>query len=314
MKNILVTGATGFIGACLVEDLVKENYNVSIIVRKESNIWRLNKVINKIKIYYCDIVNKDELESIAHKINPEYIFHLATYGAYYFQQDDDLIINTNLIGTKNLVEAFTKVNYKAFVNIGSSSEYGIKNECMKENDFIEPINIYGVSKAAQTLYCNMIYKTQNKPIGTVRFFSVYGNYEDKTRLVPSVILACLKGENPKLANGEAVRDFIYIKDVIEFLKFIAFKEKIGGKIYNLGSGSQCSVKQMVQTIIKESGTVVNPMWGKLEGRKSDATQKWEADMSLVKKELNWIPKYDLNKGIKQSIEWFKNNMELYDYF
>lgn len=311
MKRILVTGAAGFVGACLVEDLVKENYDVSIIVRKTSNLWRLNKVIDKIKIYYCDITNKIELGNIAEKINPEYIFHLATYGAYYFQDNDDLIIKTNVIGTRNLIEAFSKINYKAFVNVGSSSEYGTKNEAMKESDFLEPINVYGVTKATATLYCNMIYNTQKKPIGTVRFFSIYGNYEDKTRLIPSVILSCLKGQNPKLANEEAVRDFIYVKDVIEFLKLVAFTEKIGGKIYNLGSGLQHSVKEMSEAIINESGVKVKPIWGQLEGRKSD-TLKWEADMSLVKEELNWIPKYDLNEGIKESIKWFQDNISLYD--
>lgn len=313
MKKVLVTGAAGFIGACLVEDLVKENYDVSIIIRKTSNTWRLNKIIDKVRIYYCDITNKSELEEVARISKPEYIFHLATYGAYYFQNNDDLIIKTNIMGTKNMVEAFSKVNYKAFVNVGSSSEYGVKKENMKESFFLEPINIYGVSKAAATLYCNMVYKAQNKPIGTVRFFSVYGNYEDKTRLIPSVILACLKDKNPKLANGEAVRDFIYIKDVIEFLKLVVFTEKISGKIYNLGSGVQHSVREMTETIIKESGKKVKPMWGELEGRKSD-TLKWQADMSLVKKELNWMPKYNLNQGVKESIKWFRDNRSLYNSF
>lgn len=310
MKRILVTGAAGFIGACLVEDLVLEKYEVSIIVRETSNLWRLNKVIDKIKVYYCDITNKKKLEEIAQKANPEYIFHLATYGAYYFQEENDLIIKNNIIGTQNLVEAFSKIDYKSFVNVGSSSEYGIKNNPMKENDLLEPINIYGISKAASTLYCDMVNKTQGKPIGTVRLFSAYGNYEDKTRLIPSVILSCLKGESPQLANRDAVRDFIYIKDIIDFLKTVAFKEKIIGKIYNLGSGKQRSIGEVVNIIIKEFNEDIKPRWGELEGRKSD-TSKWEADMCLVKSELNWEPRYDLNQGIKESIDWFKKNSGLY---
>lgn len=311
MKEVLITGAAGFVGASLVEDLVRENYNVSVIVRKSSNLWRLNKVLDKIKVYYCNINNKAELTKVAEEVNPDYIFHLATYGAYYFQTDNRLIIETNVIGTMNLIEAFSNANYKAFVNIGSSSEYGTKSESMKENDILEPVNTYGVAKAAITLYCNMIHKTQNKPIGTVRLFSVYGKYEDKTRLVPSVILASLKDESPKLANGSAARDFIYIEDVIDFLKLIAFKEKIAGKVYNLGSGKQHFVKEMVDTIIEESNAKLEPMWGSLEGRQSDTT-KWEADMTLVKEEFNWFPKYDLKQGVKETIEWFKNNMDLYD--
>ncbi|MEG2291505.1 MAG: NAD-dependent epimerase/dehydratase family protein [Clostridium sp.] len=309
--EILVTGAAGFVGACLVENLISENYNVSIIVRQTSDLWRLSKVIKKVKIYYCDMKNKSELKKIAEIIKPKYIFHLATYGAYYFQEDDNLIVETNIIGTKNLVEALTEVDYKSFVNVGSSSEYGVKSDKMKEVDFLEPINMYGVSKAAATMYCNMINKTQNKPIGTVRLFSVYGEYEDKSRLIPSVILSCLKNKNPKLANGIAVRDFIYIKDVIEFLKIVAFKGNIGGKVYNLGSARQYSVEEVVKIIIEESKTEVKPIWGELNGRKSD-TLNWEADMSLVKKEFNWIPKYNVNSGIRESIKWYRKNMNLYE--
>lgn len=311
MKRILVTGAAGFIGACLVEDLVKENNKISIIVRNVSNLWRLNKIIDKIKVYYVDITNKQEVKKAISDINPEYIFHLATYGAYYFQEDEELIMQTNIIGTKNLVEASSTINYKSFVNIGSSSEYGMKKESMKENDFLEPINSYGVAKAAATLYCNMIHKTQKKPIGTVRLFSVYGNYEDQTRLIPSVVLSCLKGKSPILANRNAVRDFIYIKDVIEFLKFIAFEEKIEGKIYNLGSGLQYSIEEVVRMIINESGAKVKPEWEKLAGRKSD-TDKWQSDMNLVKEELNWTPQYDLKEGIKETIKWFRENLYLYN--
>lgn len=311
MKKVLVTGATGFIGASLVEKLVKEECDVAVILRKNSNLWRLGKVINKIKIYNCDITDANELDKIADEISPEYIFHLATYGAYFYQSDDDLIIKTNIIGTKNMVEAFSRVNYKSFVNIGSSSEYGIKSENMRETDVLEPINMYGVTKATSTLYCSMIHKTQNKPIGTVRLFSVYGSYEDKTRLFPSVILACLNGENPKLANADAVRDFIYIKDVINFLTMVAFNEKIGGKIYNLGNGQQHAISEIADQIIKGTHAFVNPEWGQLKGRASD-TIKWEADMSFVKRELGWESEFSLEKGIEDSIKWFIENKDLYD--
>ncbi|MBZ9624565.1 GDP-mannose 4,6-dehydratase [Clostridium sp. FP2] len=310
-KNILVTGSTGFVGACLVEDLVKCKYNVNVIVRKSSNLWRLQKVIDEINIYYADITNKNEMEEVVKKVNPEYIFHLATYGAYYFQENEEIIINTNLIGTKNLVDVCSKVDYKAFVNIGSSSEYGVKLNKMEETNVLEPINVYGVSKAAATLYCNMIHQTQQKPIGTVRLFSVYGKYEDCTRLVPSVILSCLRGENPKLADGTAVRDFIYVQDVLDVLKRLAFEERIGGKIYNLAYGEQHSVKQMVDTILVESKVDLEPIWGSLKGRKSD-TKKWQSDMTLLKAELEWEPKYNLEKGIKETIEWFEENIDLYN--
>ncbi|WP_066022709.1 MULTISPECIES: NAD-dependent epimerase/dehydratase family protein [Clostridium] len=309
-NKILVTGSTGFIGACLVENLVKNNFDVNIIIRESSNIWRLRKVINSVTVHYADITDFDKVNKVVNCVKPDYIFHLATYGAYYYQQDDNEIIKTNIIGTKNLVDCCSKIDYKAFVNVGSSSEYGMKSCAMKESDILEPINVYGITKAAATNYCNMIYKTQGKPIGTVRLFSVYGKYEDKTRLIPSVILSCLRNENPKLANKFAVRDFIYVEDIVELLKYVAFEGKIAGKIYNAGSGHQMSIEEMASVIIDECAGNFEPLWGELSGRSSD-TDSWEADMSLVYKELDWKPKYNVRSGIKESVAWFKKNIDLY---
>lgn len=312
MKDkVLITGATGFVGACLTENLVREDYQVNIVARENSNTWRLNKIINDVNVINAELSNEDQVIKIVNNIKPEIIFHLATYGGYAFQQDKEKVINTNFIGTVNLINACCNIDFNAFINVGSSSEYGVKSVSMKETDLLEPINTYGVSKSAATLYCQMLAKTQKKPIATVRLFSPYGYYEDKTRLIPSVILACLNNENPKLASGDAVRDFIFIEDAIELLKKVSRYSNISGKIYNAGSGTQHSVKKMVNTIISISNSNAKPEWGCVEGRKSDIASKWEADMSFVKDELDWMPKFSLARGVEKTIQWFKENIKLY---
>ncbi|MCY6482749.1 GDP-mannose 4,6-dehydratase [Clostridium aestuarii] len=309
-KKILITGASGFVGSCLAESLVNEGYDVNLIVRSTSNLWRLQKIRNDVKIYYVDLYDEYKLNKIIKVINPEYIFHLATYGGYPFQHEISKIISTNINGTINLINACKNIDYKSFINIGSSSEYGLKENPMRECNLLEPINLYGITKSTATLYCNMIAKTQKKPINTIRLFSVYGYYEDKKRLVPSVILSCLKGEDPKLACGDTVRDFIFVEDVVELLKYIAFDIKTQGKIYNAGYGKQHTVREMVQTIISQCNPNLQPVWNVFKSNRSD-TDRWESDMSLVKKELSWIPKYNLKEGILKDIEWFKNNINLY---
>ena len=309
--KILITGATGFVGAYLTENLVIEDHEVIAVIRTNSNKWRLSKIISNINCLEIDLCDSFNLNTIIKQLNPEIIFHFAAYGGYPFQKETLKIIHTNLIGTVNLVDACLNIDYKAFINIGSSSEYGTKINPMKETDVLEPINAYGVAKASATLYCHMIAKTQNRSIATVRLFSPYGCYEDKSRLIPSVILSCLKGKNPELSSGAAVRDFIFIEDVIELLKTVSSSKNIGGKIYNGGSGKQHSVEEMVNAIIQQVDTKIKPAWGCLEGRVSDAAQKWEADMSLVKRELNWQPKFTLETGVKKTVEWYKKNIELY---
>ncbi|MCL6588760.1 MAG: NAD-dependent epimerase/dehydratase family protein [Firmicutes bacterium] len=310
MSKILITGATGFVGACLTEDLVREGHEVAVILRAFSNKWRLKKALPRIRVIEADLCDATRLGKVIQELNPEVIFHLAAYGGYPFQQDTAQIINTNIIGTVNLVSACSQIDYKRLVNVSSSSEYGAKLEPMRETDLLEPINTYGVAKSAATLYCQMIARTEKKPIVTVRLFSPFGYYEDKSRLVPSVVLACLRGANPKLASGDPVRDFIFIEDVISLLKRVSQADNVNGKIYNGGFGSQHSVAEMVDLIIRKSGAKVRPKWGSLPGRKNDSP-KWEADLSAVKNELKWAPQVSLEAGVEKTIAWFQNNLELY---
>ncbi|WP_238883211.1 NAD(P)-dependent oxidoreductase [Clostridium sp. YIM B02551] len=310
MNRVLITGASGFVGACLTESLVQEGQEVAIVTRNIDNAWRLRKVINNVKIYNLDLCDEDSVKNMINDYKPDKIFNLATYGGYYFQNDTKKILENNIMGTVNLVNACLKLDFKSFINIGSSSEYGTKIDSMTENDILEPINVYGVSKAAATLYCRMIAENEKLPIASVRLFSPYGYYEDKSRLVSSSILSCIRNENPKLASREAVRDFIFIEDALDMMKKVSESENIYGKIYNCGTGKQHSIGDIVETIINISQKNLIPHWGKVEGRKSD-TAKWEADMTLVKKELGWSPKFSLEQGIKKSYEWYKENIGLY---
>ena len=111
------------------------------------------------------------------------------------------------------------------VNTGSSSEYGIKNSAMKESSLLEPVTEYGVSKAAATLFCQSYAVTENLPIVTLRLFSPYGRYEQKSRLVPSVILAALQKINPKISSRQFVRDFIFIDDVLDAYEAVTQSQK-----------------------------------------------------------------------------------------
>lgn len=309
-KKILITGASGFIGACLSENLLREGYEVIAITRNKDKAWRLKKVINDINIYDIDLKNEFAVKNMIKNEKPEIIFNLATYGGYYFQKNNLEILENNIMGTANLLNACLDYQFESFINIGSSSEYGIKKEAMKENDVLEPINTYGVSKLAATLYCKMIALNENLPIATVRLFSPYGYYEDKSRLVSSVILSCLNNQNPKLASKNAVRDFIFIEDVIDILKVVSQSKDISGKIYNCGTGSQHLVSEIVEIIIKQSNKELNPNWGEIEPRKSD-TLKWEADMSFVKSNLEWKPKYSIVEGIAKTYRWYEENIDLY---
>ncbi len=177
MKNrVLVTGATGFVGSNLVRRLVKEGYEVHILTRKTSNMWRLKDIYSSLIDHKVDLSDKDDLLNAVTKINPNNICHLAIYGGYPSQNEDEKILKTNLNGTINLLSALEGIDYDCFINTGSSSEYGKKEFIMKETDICEPNTVYGIAKLSSTLYCNHISAKENKNIGTIRLFSVYGDY------------------------------------------------------------------------------------------------------------------------------------------
>jgi len=311
-KNILITGGAGFIGANFTYKFLDLGCNVHLIEKRESNLWRLEDIKNKIVLHYVDLKNSNKLESLITKLKPRIILHFAAYGTYQGkQQDIQTTIDTNLYGTINLINACRKINFECFINTGSSSEYGEKDKPMKETDLLEPNNLYGITKAATTMYCQDIVKKLGLPIVTMRPFAVYGYFEEKERLIPAVIKSCLTNSELKLSSPKSVRDFIFIEDVIEaYLLAIKNIRAIKGEIFNLGTGKQSTTAKVVRIIKKITNSTIKPEYGEVKIAQSEP-KYWVADISKIKKLLNWQPKYNLEEGLKKNIEWFKKNLYFY---
>jgi nucleoside-diphosphate-sugar epimerase len=311
-KNILITGGAGFVGANFCHKFLELGCDVNLIDRQESNLWRLKDLKEKIKLNFIDLRNYNELESFIIKLNPQIILHFAAYGTYPKEQKDiKNTIETNLLGTINLVNACSKIKLECFINTGSSSEYGIKERPMAETDFLEPDNLYGITKAASTMYCQNMAKKSGLPIVTMRPFSAYGYFEEKDRLIPTIIKACLANEELKLSSPNSVRDFIFIEDIINaYLLAIENIQKIKGEVFNLGTGKQGTIDEVVKTVKKITDSTTEPKYGQIEPAQFEP-KNWVADISKIKKTLNWQPKYNLEKGLEKNIEWFKKNLSFY---
>lgn len=310
IDRILITGATGFVGACLTRRLVNLSGKVHVIVRQSSNLWRIKDLADKINLHYVDLTDIVSLSKMVQRIKPEIIFHLATYGGYHFQQDANKIFETNLTGTRNLLTALSTVGFKAMINTGSSSEYGIKKRPMSEDDLLEPVTEYGVSKAAATLYCQAVARKNNLPVCTLRLFSPYGFFEGAQRLIPSVILACLSGRDPELSSKNPVRDFVFTEDVVDAYLKTASASNLTGQIFNIGSGEEYSVETVVKKIIALTGKKVSPRWGGVKNLRLEPTT-WVADISKTRKFLKWKPVYNLDSGLEKTVNWFRKNHRLY---
>ena len=311
-KNIiLITGASGFIGSVLLRRLVEQKQEVHLILRKESKTWRIADLLEKVTIHYSDLSKVSELIEIVQKIKPTIIYHLATNGAYSYQKDANQIIETNILGTWNLLQACNTTKYDLFVNTGSSSEYGAKKFAIRETDIVEPNSYYAVTKCAQTLLCSFIAKQEHRPIVTIRPFSVYGPYEEPKRFVPTLLHALMFNNEMNRVSPETARDQIYVDDMVDAYLQIDELKNNPGEYFNIGTGIQSTIKEMVDTAIKVTQKKAQFKWGTMEGRSWD-TSNWIADISKARQLLNWAPKVNLEQGLKLTWSWFQKEYHFYD--
>ena len=251
-KRVLITGAAGFVGACLTRALIDEGHDVHAFLRANSNTWRLNGVRHQFTTHIGDLRDTTSVHSAVQESRPDIVFHTATHGAYPKEKNRDAILSTNILGIANLLNALEAHGDCTLINCGSSSEYGWYDRPMRENDPLYPRTDYAVGKAAATLLCQS-EAYRGRPIVTVRLFSVYGPWDDPTRLVPYLMDCCRRGESPRVGDGRQPRDFIYVDDVIDLLRIAGSEPLLSGTILNAGTGNPQTTRDMIDTIMAVCG-------------------------------------------------------------
>src|SRR3989344_6686747 len=307
MKEVIVTGAGGFIGASLTRKLVFQGWRGHVLVREQRVLWRLEDLQQKIVVDRGVLEKPKILSRLMRSLQPRYVYHLATYGAYPSQQDVGKMIKTNIEYTNVLFKSLIDIQVKAIVVAGSSSEYGKKEKSMRESDMPEPNNFYGSTKAAQTYLSLVAAKTHSLPIVVLRLFNVYGPYEEKGRLVRSVIESVLAKKEIHLATGKEARDLVYVDDVVNAFIHASQKKVVGGEIFNIGTGRQTTIHSLAKKVIELTGISVPIILGVYPGREWD-TYHWKADVTKSQRTLGWKAKYDVEKGLKKTILWYRKNL------
>jgi UDP-glucose 4-epimerase len=313
-KKVIITGAGGFVGANLARYMLAQGHAVHLFLRDGFTAWRLEELRPDAQFHTVNFSDADTLDQLVAKIKPDWIFHLAAYGAYSYQNDLSRILETNVNATVNLVEACRKSGFEAFVNTGSSSEYGFKDHACSEQEWVEPNSYYAVTKASATLFCRFTAQKYKLPISTLRLYSVYGPYEEPTRLMPQLIIKGLAGDLPPLVSPTIARDYVYSEDVNRayWLAATVPGQEIGA-VYNVGTGVQTSLSQVVEVARRVLNIAKEPSWGTMPDRAWD-TSVWVADNRQIREKLGWQPEQDFERGFAQMVAWLKSTAFLKEVY
>lgn len=307
--RVLVTGAAGFIGSHLSRELVRRNAEVFLIDRPGTSITRIEDILDKVRVHYVDITDFSSLKNSIREIRPEKIFHLAAYVDVTRDWNIvDEMINVNIKGTLNLLKSLDGVDYDCFVNTGTCEEYGDNPAPFYEDQVPNPVSPYSASKVSATMFCQMLHRTMNLPIVTVRPLLTYGPGQESQMLIPSLIKSVLKGKSFKMTKGEQTRQFNYIDDVVEGFILAGTTPEAIGEVINLGSGAEYRIKDVAKMILNLMGNPIKLEIGALPYRPGE-TMHFYCSNEKAKKILGWRPMVPLKVGLKRTIDWYKNEFD-----
>lgn len=301
----LVSGGSGFVGANLVRALLAEGAEVHLLLRPGRDLWRLDGLHDRLHIHLASLLEAEPVRQIVLETRPDEVYHLAAYGAYPEQDDLRQALMVNLIGTLNLLQPCLEAGVGAFVNAGSSSEYGFTDHPPREGEAPLPNSGYAVGKASATLLAGHFGRQTGARIVSLRLYNIYGPYEEPTRFIPRLVLAALKGKLPPLVSAEVARDFTYVEDAVAAFLLAARHPSVRpGDIFNVGTGVQSTIGSAVDTCRRLLAVSREPVYASMPRRDWD-TSVWVCDRSLVTQRLGWQPRHDFESGLARTIEWFR---------
>jgi dolichol-phosphate mannosyltransferase len=182
-----------------------------------------------------------------------------------------------------------------------------------ETDWLDPNSYYAMTKASATIYCQFAARHYNLNIPTLRLYSVFGPYEDRGRLIPSVITHGLNGDLPPLVDPDICRDFVYVQDVENaYLHLATSQENLSGHVYNLGTGVQTSLRDVVDVATRVFSLSVQPQWGTMPNRSWDTTI-WKANNDKLLRS-GWVPEFSFETGFQRTVAWFNDHLEFRNYY
>ena len=319
MKKVLVTGAAGFIGSHLVEKCVEEGFKVKAFVRYNSkNNWgwlENSKVKNEIEIETGDIRDYDSVYNASKDC--EAVFHLAALiGIPYSYVSPLAYIRTNIEGTYNVLQAAKVRNLNNIIITSTSETYGTAQQVpINEDHPLVGQSPYSASKIAADQIALSYHKSFGLPVKIARPFNTYGPRQSARAIIPTIISQLLNGKTAlDLGNTKPTRDLTYVKDTAAGFIDIFKSEDLIGSATNIGMNEEISVEDLANNIAELLGIKIVIKEDKQRVRPENSeVERLRCDNKKLMKYANWMPQYDLRKGLNETISWIKDNLEVYKY-
>jgi UDP-glucose 4-epimerase len=310
-KKVLVTGGAGFVGSNLVNRLVEEGANVTVLddlfTGRRENIAYLDDI----EFIEGSVTDYDLLEKIMAR--KQLIFNLAVRNIIVSVLSPRLDFKVNTEGTFNVLLAAKEKGVERVIYTSSASIYGNPRYIpINEDDSLSTLNPYAASKLSGENYCFAFYETYRLPVSIVRYTNVYGVNQSPINpycgVVSKFFESVMKGEPPQIhGDGEQTRDFTYIDDAVEATLMAALNPKAEGEVFNVGTGKETSINELADKILALSDSQVKPVY--IDRRDIDNIRRRVLNIEKIRRAINWVPKITLTAGLKKTYLWLLENEE-----
>jgi dTDP-glucose 4,6-dehydratase len=317
-KRVMVTGAGGFLGSHLVEQLLAEGAEVRAFVRYNSRgdpgLLRLiqTKDRSRLEIVAGDLRDENAIRKAVEA--SQIIFHMgAMISIPYSYRHPVEVAETNFMGTLNILVACRDYKVERLIHTSSSEVYGTALQVpIKESHPLQGQSPYSASKIGADKLAESFFCAYDLPVVTVRPFNTYGPRQSARAVIPTIITQALSLNSIRLGNQNTSRDFTFVKDTIAGLMKAAESTGVEGQVLNLGTGQEIRIGDLAQKIIQKIGRPVeidmDPV--RLRPERSEVLRLL-SDNTLARKSLGWEPKVSLDDGLNETIDWIKAHLDLY---
>ncbi len=317
-KRVLVTGAGGFIGSHLVEQLVRLGAFVRAFVRYNSRgdpgLLRLvsAETIDNVELIGGELRDPDAVRKAVSGC--QFVFHLgALISIPYSYRHPVEVAETNFIGTLNILMACRDLNVERLIHTSTSEVYGTARRTpIDESHPLQGQSPYSASKIGADKLAESFYCSYQLPVVTVRPFNTYGPRQSTRAVIPTIITQALANHTIHLGNINTIRDFTFVDDTVNGFLCAAAASAVEGGIFNLGTGTEITIGALAEKIIQKVGAQarvdVDPQ--RLRPERSEVLHLL-SDNSLAREQIGWSPSTSLDDGLDKTIDWMKSNLDQY---